>query len=103
VRGSFLDVAQRDAGVQRCGDERVPQRVGSYLLGDPGMAGYPADDAPGAVPVQPPPGRCQEERSFAALADGQVNRTGSTGCQRDGDDLAALGRDHQGTVAALGA
>jgi transposase-like protein len=27
VRGRFLHVAQRDPGVQRGGDERVPQRV----------------------------------------------------------------------------
>jgi hypothetical protein len=53
VRGGFLDVLQRDPGVQRGGDERVPQRVRPDRLGDPGAAGDPADDAPAAVPVQP--------------------------------------------------
>ena len=27
VRGGFLDIAERDPGIQRGGDERVPQRV----------------------------------------------------------------------------
>ncbi len=35
-----------------------------------------ADNPPGAVPVQPPPVRGQEYRSFGALADSQVNRPG---------------------------
>jgi hypothetical protein len=42
-------------------------------LGDPGAAGYPADDLPGAVPVQPPTIGSREYRPFAASADGQVN------------------------------
>ena len=42
VAGGFLDVAQRDAGVEGGGDERVAQGVGSDSLGDPGAAG----DAP---------------------------------------------------------
>jgi len=36
------------------GDERVSQRVRGDRLGDPGPASDPADDPPGAVPVQPP-------------------------------------------------
>jgi hypothetical protein len=32
VRGGFLDIAERDPGVQRSGDERVPQRVRPYRL-----------------------------------------------------------------------
>jgi hypothetical protein len=49
----FLHVAQRDSGVERGGDERVPQGVRADVLGDLGVAGDPADDARGAVPVQP--------------------------------------------------
>jgi hypothetical protein len=67
------------------------------------MAGYPADDAPGAVTVQPPPAGSEEDGSFAAFADGQVNRTGGARCERDGDDLAALSGDDQRAVAAFGA
>ena len=52
VRGGFLHVAQRDPSVQRGGDERVPQGVRPDRLGDPGAAGYPADNPGGAVPVQ---------------------------------------------------
>jgi hypothetical protein len=86
----FLHVAQRDAGIEGCGDERVPQRVRADVLGDLGAAGDPADHAGGAVPVQPPPVRSGEQRPGGPLADRQVDRPGSPGCERDGDDLAAL-------------
>jgi hypothetical protein len=57
-----LHVAQGDAGVQRGGDERMSERVGRDGLADPGAAGGLADDPPGAVPVQPPAVRGQEQR-----------------------------------------
>ena len=76
---------------------------GSYVLGDPGAAGYPADDPAGAVAVQPPRAGGEEDGYFAALADGQVDSPGRARCQRDGDDLAALAGDDHRAVAALGA
>ena len=62
VGGGFLHVPERHAGVQGGGGEGVAQGVGPDGLGDPCAAGDPADDAPGAVPVQPPPVRRQEQR-----------------------------------------
>jgi hypothetical protein len=62
MRGGFLDVAQRDPGIQGGRDKRVPERVGRDGLGDPGAAGGLADDPPGAVPVQPPTVHGQEHR-----------------------------------------
>jgi hypothetical protein len=107
VRGSawrrLPEHRQRDAGVQGCGDECLAEGARPYGLGDADPAGGAPDDPPSAVAVQPPAIRRQEDRSFAAFADGEVNRAGGAGCQRDGDDLAALARDHQGTVAALSA
>ena len=85
-----MHVPQRDSGIQRGRDERVPERVGRDGLADPGLACDTADDPPGAVPVQPPPVCGQEHRPAGALADGQVNRPRRAPCQRDGDDLAAL-------------
>ena len=99
----FLDVAQRDAGVEGGGDEGMPQGVRPDRLGDPGAAGDPADDPPGAVPVQPPPARCEEHRSLATLTYGKVDGAGGARGERDCDDLAALAGDHQGPVAPLGA
>ena len=49
-----------------------------------------------AMPVQSPPVRGNEQRPFAALADGQVDRAGGARGERDGDDLAALAGDDQG-------
>ena len=101
VGGSLLNVAQRHAGIQGGGDERVPEGVRSYGLGDPGAARDLADDPPGAVPVQPPPVCGEEERPVLAFAGGQVDRPGGARGERDGDDLAALAGDGQGPVAAL--
>jgi hypothetical protein len=89
VGGGLLDVAQRHAGVQGGGDERVPERVRSDGLGDPSAARDFADDPPGAVPVQPSPVRSAEDRAVAAFAGGQVDRPGYARGERDGDDLAA--------------
>jgi hypothetical protein len=72
-------------------------------LADPGTAGDPADDPRGAVPVQAAAIGGQEDRSFAALADGQVDRAGRPWCERDCADLAGLAGDDQGPVAALDA
>ena len=74
MRGRFLHVPKRNPGVQGGGDERVPQGVRSDRFGDPGADRDSADDPGGAVPVQSPAIIGQEDRSFAALADGQVNR-----------------------------
>jgi len=70
---------------------------------EPGAAGDPADDAGGAVPVQPPAVTGEEQRSIGALAGGQVDGAGGARGEGDGDDLAALAGDDQGAVAALGA
>jgi hypothetical protein len=75
--------------------------VRRYGLEDPGAAGDPADDPTGTVPVQPPSVRCQEDRSFGALADGQVDCAGGARGERDGDHLAALAGDRQGPVAPV--
>ena len=86
VRCRFLHVAERDAGIECGGDERVAQGVRADLLGDPGAAGDPADDAGGAVPVQPLAVRGEEQRARGALADGQVEGAGGA----RGADLARL-------------
>jgi hypothetical protein len=51
VRGGLLDIAQRHAGIERGGDERVPQCVRSESFADPGSVRDAADDPPGAMPV----------------------------------------------------
>jgi hypothetical protein len=101
MRGGFLHVPQRDPSVQRRGDERVPQRVRPDRLGDPGAARDSADDPPGAVPVQPTAIGGQEDRSFGALADGQVDRPRRPWRQRDSYHLAAFAGDNQHPVPAF--
>jgi hypothetical protein len=68
----------------------MSQRVGPDGLGDAGAAAQAADDPPGAVPVQPPPIGCQEDRALAAFAEGQVDRPRGPQRQRNGHDLAAF-------------
>jgi hypothetical protein len=101
VRGGLLHVPQRHPCVEGGSDERVPEGVRAHVLGDPGTAGHPAHYPGGAVPGQPPPVRGGEQRSFGALADGQVDGAGGARCERDGDDLAALAGDDQGAVPAF--
>jgi hypothetical protein len=55
------------------------------------------------VPVQLSAIGGQEDRSFAALADGQVDRPGGARRERDGDDLAVLAGDGERPVPALDA
>ena len=76
MRRRLLHVPQRHPGIQRGGDERVPQRVRRDGLGDPGAAGDLADDPPGAVTIQPPPVRSQEHRPVRPFLDGQIDRPG---------------------------
>jgi len=90
----LLHVPQRDPGVQRGGDERVPQRMRPDGLSDPGAAGDTANSPPRAMPVQPPAVRGQEDRPVASLADGQVDRPGGAqivpfciGVARAGQDV----------------
>jgi hypothetical protein len=101
VGSGFLHVPERYPGVQGGGDERMPQRMRPDVLGDPCAAGDAADDPPGAVPVQPPPVRRKEDRTFASLADSQIDRPRSARRQRDRDDLAALTGNDQGPVPAF--
>jgi hypothetical protein len=77
-------VAQGHSRVERGSDERVPERGRRDGLADSGAAGDLTDDPPGTVPVQPPPVRSQEDRSFGAFADDQVDRPGGPRRQRDG-------------------
>jgi CO/xanthine dehydrogenase Mo-binding subunit len=104
-----LDVAQRDPGIQRGGDEGVPERVRGDGLGDPGAAGGLADNPPSAVPVQPPPVGGQKHGAVNTFIDGRVDGPGGPRRQRDGHDLTALAGDGQrplqggsGLTAALG-
>jgi hypothetical protein len=101
VGGGFLDVAERDAGVERGGNKGVPEGMWSDVLGQSGAAGDPAGDSPGSVPVQPAAGGGEEDGSFAAFADGEVDRPRCPGRERDNSFLAAFAGDGQGAVAAL--
>ena len=58
-------------------------------------------DPPGGVAVQPIAVSSEEDGSFAALTDGEVNRASRAGRERNGDDLAALAQDRQGAMPAL--
>jgi len=93
----------RDTGIECCGDECVSERVRPDGLRDPSALSDPADYSSGAVPVQTAAIHSYEDGPFASFADGQVNRPRGAGCQRDGDDLAALAGDDHGPVAAFNA
>jgi len=85
------------------GDERVPEGVRPDRLVDPGLSGETTDDAPGGVAVQPLPVGAEEDRSFDPFAGAQVDGSGHPRSERDGDDLAALAVDREGSMAAFDA
>lgn len=101
VGGDFLYVAQRDACVQGGGDERVAKRVRADLFDEPCLAGDAADDPPGGVPVEPLARGGGQDRSFAAFADGQVDRACDARREQDDGFLAVLAGDRQGPVPAF--
>ena len=74
-----MNVAQRHAGVERGGNEGVPERVRADVLADPGAARDLADDPPGTVPVQPPPVTGDEDGAVAAFPGDQVDGPGGAG------------------------
>src|SRR5439155_159575 len=101
VAGRFLDVAKWDPGVERGGDEGVPQGVGTNSFGDPGSAGDTAHDPAGGVAFQAAAVGTAKDRSFASLPDCEVDGAGGPRCERDGHDLAALTDNREGAVAAF--
>src|SRR5664280_1622047 len=62
-------------------------------LGDPSTAGDPSNDPAGAVTIKTPTVCRDEDGTAVAFSDGQIDRPGSTRCQRDGDGLPALAKD----------
>ena len=60
-----------------------------------------ADDPSGGVAVEACAVVAEEDRSLAAFADREVDGAGGSGCERDGDDLAALAQDREGAVPAF--
>jgi hypothetical protein len=93
VAGGFLDVSEWYAGVERGGDECVPQRVGSDSFHDPGFAGDATDDPCRGVAFEAAVGVVAQEGSFGPFPDGEIDGAGGARCERDDDDLAAFAED----------
>src|SRR5664279_5464316 len=53
------------------------------------------------VTIKTPTVRRDEDRTAVTFADGQIDRPGSTRCQRDGDGLTSLAHDGEGPMASL--
>jgi hypothetical protein len=92
VAGCFLDVTEWDTGVEGGSDEGVAQGMGSDSFGDSGTAGDAAHDAGGGVTVEPVVVGSEEEWSFAAFTDHEVNCSSGTWCEWDETVLAPLRR-----------
>src|SRR4051794_21664416 len=101
MAGGFLHVAQRYAGVECCGDERVAECVGSDGLGDARVAGDAGDGSGCGVTIEPHAVETKEEWSFATFTDGEVDSASCSWSERDDDGLASLAQDREGAVSAL--
>jgi hypothetical protein len=73
VAGGLLHVSQRDAGVERGGDEGVAQCVRADPLAYPRAPGNPANDPSGCVPIEPAAVRGVEDWAFAAFTNGEID------------------------------
>ena len=76
VARCFLDVTQRNAGVERSGDEGVAQRVRPDAFGDPSLSGDPTHDAPGGVTIESFTGAVLEDWALETLTDREVEGPG---------------------------
>ena len=101
VTSGFLNVAQGNTRVERGGDERVTQGVGSDSLGDAGTSGDAPHDPGGGVTVKAMTVGTEEEGSFAAFPDGEVDGSGGAWRERDEDGLGTLAKDGEGAMPAL--
>jgi hypothetical protein len=71
------------------------------VLVDPGPPGDTAHDPARGVTVHTLAARGHEHGPSGVLADGEVEGPGERGCERHGDDLAALTDHGDGAVPAL--
>src|SRR4051794_30476202 len=92
VADGVLHVAQRDAFVEGGGDEGGPHgvRADPFGVGDAGVAGEAADEAPGGDPVEGGAGGGGEDGPVGALADQRVEGDEHARGQRRGGALVAL-------------
>lgn len=79
VAGQDLRVAQGDAGVQRVGDRRVPQRVRADLPGDLRGLRNPGDNPVEVSPVDGPPETGLSTIGRDVRSPRHASRTRSTG------------------------
>src|SRR5262245_59025743 len=100
VARGFLNIAKRDAGVERGSDECMAKGVWSDSFGDAGAAGDAAHDPRCSVTVVARTTRAEEESAFAAFAHREIDRSCGAGCERDRHDRALL-IGHSGRVVDL--
>lgn len=101
MRGGFLDIPQRDPGIQRRGDESMAKGARPDGLGDPCPAGDPAHDPPGTVPVQAAAVCGQEDRSVRAFRRWPGRSPGRSVAPAGWLRPCRPCGDHQGPVPAL--
>jgi hypothetical protein len=101
VRGGILHVAQRDPAVEGSANECMAQGVRADRLGDPSPAGDTPDDPAGPVTVETLLFSGHEDRAAGPFPDPEVDSTGGTRRERNGDALAALAHDGKGPMSSL--
>jgi len=95
--------ARREAAPRRrnCGDEGVSECVRTDELGDARALCHSANDPARTVAVEAVAVDPEEDRALTALADCEVDGTGRAWRERDGDNLAALAHDGEGSMSAF--
>ena len=100
VAGGELHVAERDAGVEGGHDERRSKHVRVHD-GEPGAVTDRTDPAMRGAAIKTLPVTTLQDRSLAALADGQVDRSGRPRDEWDRRGLVSFADDAQRPMSPL--
>ena len=89
VAGSVLDISKGYPGVERGGDEAVPQAAGADLLDDPCTSGDSFHGSVGGVAIHSLAVGAQEDRPGRTFSDVEPDGSPGSRCERDDGALSA--------------
>ncbi len=101
MTGRFLNVEQRDTRIESGRDERMPQRMRSDPLENPGPSSDASHDPGGAMTIETATAAVTENRAGAVFPDGEIDRPCGSWRERDRHRFAALAMNNECAVPAL--
>ncbi len=100
VAGGELHVSEGDAGIEGGHDERCSQHVRVHVA-EPGAFADGSHPSLCGTPIEPLPVAAQQDRTFVAFTDGEIDRARGPRDQRDDGGLVAFADDAKRAVTPL--